>query len=291
MSVSKQKTGGYKRYTRSKFGNIVYFFMLVLMGLFTLLPIVYMIVTSLKPLDELLIFPPRFFVNRPTLSNFIQLPQLLSNLNVPLSRYLFNSLFIAVAVTILQMFFGSSCAFVLSKVKLKFVKIFFAITQLSLLYNAYTLAIPRYIIYVELGMINTYWLYILPSLASSLTVFLIKQYIDDGIPDALLEAAKIDGANLFTIYWRIIMPNIKPALMTVCLYGFQGIWSLQSDGAIFDEVLKTLPSVLTQISSGGLARAGSAMAASVLMMVPVVLVYVISQSSVMETMSSAGMKD
>lgn len=289
--MSKEKTGGYKRYTRSKIGNIFYFFVLVLMGLFTLLPIVYMIVTSLKPLDELLIFPPKFFVNRPTLSNFIQLPQLLSNLNVPLSRYLFNSLFIAVAVTVLQMFFGSSCAFVLSKVKLKFVKIFFAVTQLSLLYNAYTLAIPRYIIYVELDMINTYWLYILPSLASSLTVFLIKQYIDDGIPDALLEAAKIDGANLFTVYWRIVMPNIKPALMTVCLYGFQSIWSLQSDGAIFDEVLKTLPSVLTQISSGGLARAGSAMAASVLMMIPVVLVYVISQSSVMETMSSAGMKD
>ena len=289
--MSKQKQGGYKRYTRSKIGNMFYFFILILFGIFTLLPIVYMIVTSLKPLDELLIFPPRFFVNRPTLSNFIQLPKLLSNLNVPFSRYLFNSFFIAVVVTVLQMLFGSSCAFVLSKVKLRVVKIFFAITQLSLLYNDYTLAIPRYIIYVNLDMINTYWLYILPSLASSLTVFLIKQYIDDGIPDALLEAAKIDGANLLTIYLKIVMPNIKPALMTVCLYGFQGIWSMQSDGAIYDEVLKTLPSVLTQISAGGLARAGSAMAASVLMMVPVVLVYIVSQSSIMETMSSAGMKD
>lgn len=289
--MSKVKYAGYKRYTRSRFGNILYFIFLAFAGIFTLLPIVYMIVTSLKPLDELLIFPPRFFVNRPTFSNYIQLPQLLSNLNVPMSRYIFNSFFIAVVVTILQMFFGSSCAFILSKVKMRFVKVFFAITQLSLLYNAYTLSIPRYIIYVKLDMINTYWLYILPSLASSLTVFLIKQYIDDGIPDAILEAAKIDGAGLFMIYWKIVLPNIKPALLTVCLYGFQSIWSLQSDNAIFDEVLKTLPSVLTQISSGGLARAGSAMAASVLMMLPVVLVYVLSQSSIMETMSSAGMKD
>lgn len=287
----KKPYGEYKRYTRSKFGNVVYFLMLVLAGLFTLLPMIYMIVTSLKPLDELLIFPPRFFVNRPTLSNFTELPALLSNLNVPLSRYVFNSFFIAITVTLLQIFSGSMCAFVLSKVKLRGVAVFFAITQFSLLYNGYTLAIPQYIIFVNLDMINTYWIYILPSIASSMSVFLMKQYIDDGIPDALLEAAKIDGANLFKIYWTIILPNIKPALMTVCLFGFQGIWSLQRTDVIYDEALKTLPSVLTQIGAGGLARAGSAMAASVLIMIPTILVYLFTQSGVMETMSSAGMKD
>ena len=287
----KKPYGEYKRYTRSRFGNVFYFSLLVLAGLFTLLPIIYMVVTSLKPLEELLIFPPRFFVNRPTISNYTELPALLSNLNVPLSRYVFNSLFIAIVVTVLQILSGSMCAFVLSKVKLRGVKIFFAITQFSLLYNAYTLAIPQYIIFVNLNMVNTYWIYILPTIASSMSVFLMKQYIDDGIPDALLEAAKIDGANLFRIYWTIIMPNIKPALMTVCLFGFQGIWSLQRTDVIYDEVLKTLPAVLTQISVGGIARAGSAMAASVLIMVPTILVYLFTQSGVMETMSSAGMKD
>lgn len=286
-----KKTGEYKRYTRSKFGNVFYFLILALAGAFTLLPMIYMVVTSFKPLDELLIFPPRFFVNRPTLSNYTNLPSLLSNLNVPFSRYLSNSLFIAISVTVLQIFTGSMCAFVLSKVKLPWVNVFFAIVQFSLLYNSYTLAIPQYIIYVKLKMINTYWLYILPAIASSLSVFLIKQYIDDGIPDALLEAAKIDGANLFVIYWRVVMPNIKPAVMTMCLFGFQGIWNTQQTDAIYDEVLKTLPAVISQIGNGGIARAGSAMAASVLVMIPTVLVYLITQSNVIETMSSAGMKD
>ncbi len=289
--MNNKKAGEYRRYTRSKFGNVFYFLVLAAAGLFTLLPIIYMLATSLKPLDELLIFPPRFLVNRPTISNFTQLPKLLSNLNVPLSRYLFNSLFVAAIVTFLQMFFGSMCAFVLSKVKLRVVKVFFTITQFALLYNAYTLAIPQYIVFIKLNMINTYWIYILPALASSLTVFLLKQYIDDGIPDALLEASKIDGANLFYTYLHIVLPNIKPALMTVCLFGFQSIWSMQANGTIYDEVLKTLPSVLTQINEGGLARAGSAMAASVLMMVPTFIVYFVTQSNVLETMSSAGMKD
>ena len=115
----KKPYGEYKRYTRSRFGNVFYFSLLVLAGLFTLLPIIYMVVTSLKPLEELLIFPPRFFVNRPTISNYTELPALLSNLNVPLSRYVFNSLFIAIVVTVLQILSGSMCAFVLSKVKLR----------------------------------------------------------------------------------------------------------------------------------------------------------------------------
>lgn len=281
----------YKRYTRSKGGNFVFFFLLALAGLFTLLPMIYMIVTSLKPLDELLIFPPRFFVQRPTLSNYAALPALLSSMKIPLSRYIFNSVFVSVIVTFFQIIFGSMAAFVLSKCRIRGAVVFFLIVQFSLLYNGQTLGIPQYIIFAKMGIINTYWVYILPSLQSSMSVFLFKQYMDDSIPDALLEAAKIDGANLFHIYWRIVMPNIKPAWITVCLFGFQAIWAVQPAGTIFDESLRTLPSILSQISAGGLARAGSSMAASVLLMLPPVLVYIVSQSRVMETMSSAGMKD
>ena len=281
----------YKRFTRSRGGNVVFFGILALMGLFTLLPMIYMIVTSLKPLDELLIFPPRFFVQRPTLANFAALPSLLSSMKIPLSRYVFNSVFIAIVVTVFQIVIGSMAAFVLSKCRIRGGVVFFLIVQFSLLYNGQTLGIPLYIIYSKLGMINTYWVYILPALQSSMSVFLFKQYMDDSIPPSILEAAKIDGASLFKIYWQIVMPNIKPAWMTVCLFGFQAIWSVQPAGTIFDESLRTLPSILTQISAGGLARAGSSMAASVLLMLPPVLVYIISQSRVMETMSSAGIKD
>lgn len=261
------------------------------MGFFTLIPMLYMIITSFKPLDELLIFPPRFFVVRPTFANYLAIPSLLSGMKIPLSRYVFNSVFVALISTIFQIFFGSMAAFVISKTNLRGVKVLFLIIQFSLLYNGQTLAIPQYIIFSNLKIINTYWVYILPAVQSSLSVFLFKQYIDASIPDALMEAARIDGANLTTIYWRILMPNIKPAWMTVGLFGFQAIWSLQPQGTVFNEELRTLPSVLAQISVGGIARSGSAMAATVLLMIPPILVYLISQSNIMETMNSAGIKD
>ena len=281
----------YKRFTRSRGGNVVYFSLLALAGLFTLIPMIYMVVTSFKPLDEMLIFPPRFFVRRPTFSNYTALPALLSNMKVPLSRYVFNSIFIAVIVTVLQIFIGSMAAFVLSKTHIRGASVFFLIVQFSLLYNGQTLGIPQYIIFSQLRIINTYWVYILPALQSSLSVFLFKQYIDDSIPAALLEAARIDGANLLTTYWKIVMPNIKPAWMTIGLFGFQSIWSMQPAGTIFNESLRTLPAILSQIGGGGIARAGSSMAAAVLIMLPLVLVYIITQSKIMETMSSAGIKD
>lgn len=281
----------YKRYTRSRAGNVLYFAILGLAGLFTLLPMIYMIVTSFKPLDELMIFPPKFFVTRPTIANYTALPALLSNIKIPVTRYLFNSIFIAVVTTVFQIFISSMAAFVLSKVKMRGFSIFFLIVQFSLLYNSTTLGIPQYVIFAKMHILNTYLVYILPSLQSAMSIFLMKQYIDDGVPDVLLEAAKIDGAGLFKVYSKIVMPNIKPALMTVCLFGFQGIWSIDGAGKIFDEPLKTLPSILSQISAAGIARAGSATAASVLLMIPLILVYIITQSSIMETMSSAGIKE
>ena len=142
-----------------------------------------------------------------------------------------------------------------------------------------------------MGIIDTLLVYILPYLPSTLGVFLMKQYMDDSVPVALLEAARIDGAGYFSIYFRIVMPLIKPAWLTLLLFAFREMWSMQPTGTIYSEEMKTLPYVLSQVVSGGLARAGSAMAATVLMMIPPIIVYLISQSNVMETMSSAGIKD
>ncbi len=281
----------YKRYSRSRWGNVFFFLFLFLAGAFAILPMVYTIVTSFKPLDELLVFPPRFFVKRPTLQNFVTLPTLMSNLKMPISRYSYNSIFTTVVTTVLQVIVAAMAAFSLSKIKLRGRKVIFLIVQFALLYNSYTLAIPQYIIFSKLQLVNTYWIYILPHLASSMGVFLIKQFIDDSIPDVLLEAAKIDGAGYGRIFWTIVFPNIKPAWLTLLLFAFRDMWSLTPSGVIFDEELKTLPMVMTQISSGGLARAGCTMAASTLMMLPPILIYVFTQSNVMETMSSAGIKD
>ncbi len=286
------KYAEYKRYTRSRAGNVLYFGFLFLMGAFSVLPLFYCVCTAFKPLDELLIFPPRFFVSRPTIENFTVLPSLLEKLSVPFARYIFNSFFIAICTTVLNLFASSMAAYVLSKSRIKGRVVFFMIVQFSLLYNATTLAVPQYLIFSKLHLINTYWVYILPAIPSSMGAFLIKQYIDSGVPDALLEAAKIDGAGVFTVYLRIVMPIIKPALMTQLLFSFQSIWSITpTNGTIFSEELKTLPYVMGSIATGGTARAGSAMASTVLLMIPPIIVYFISQSNIMETMSSAGLKE
>ena len=280
-----------KRFTRSRFGNFMYFFFLTAAGLFSVLPLIYAVTTSFKPIDELLIFPPTFFVRRPTTENYVALPTLLSSLSVPLSRYVFNSLFITVFTSILNIVFSAMAAFSLSKGTYKGRGIIFMIIQFALMFNAYTLSVPQYVIFSELHIVNTYWVYILPQLAGTLGVFLIKQYIEGYVPDALLEAAKIDGAGYLRIFWRIIMPIIKPAWLTVTLFAFRDIWASIPNGTIFDEKLKTLPQIVTQVTAGGTARTGSAMALTTIMMIPPIIIYLISQSNVVEAMSSAGIKE
>ena len=287
----RHSNGTVRKYTRSRFGNFVFFAFLFAFGAFSVLPLVYSVATSFKPLDELLLFPPTLFtVQRPTINNFLALPELISGLNIPLSRYLTNSLFISVAGTVLHVLAATAAAFVLSKIDLKFKRTIFLIIQLSLLFNAYTLSIPRYLIYNGMGIIDTYWVYILPAIPSSMGVFLMKQYMDGYIPDALMEAAKIDGANYLRIFWSIIFPNVKPCVLTLVLFAFQSIWATVPAGTIFDESLKTLPTVMSTIGAGGIARSGAAMAATVIMMIPPIVVYLFSQSSIKETMGSAGIK-
>lgn len=281
----------YRRYTRSTAGNIFYFTVLILAGIFMVFPLFYCIITSLKPLDELLIFPPSFFVRRPTLSNYRVLPALLSNLQISISRYLFNSIFIAVVTTAVGIIASSLAAFTFSKSRIRGRKLMFTIVQLMLLYNAYTLGVPQYLIFCKLHMIDTYWVYILPAIPSSVGCFLMKQFMDVSIPDSLLEAARIDGAGVMRIYWQIAMPIMKPAWMTVLLFSFQGMWSVVPSGTIFSEQLKTLPYVMSSVSAGGIARSGSSMAITVLLMIPPIIVFLFTQSNVMETMSNSGIKE
>ncbi len=284
------KTSQSKRYTRSKAGNTLYVTFLTAFGLFSILPLIYCIATSFKPLDELMIFPPSFFVKRPTFQNYLALPGLLSNLRVPLSRYIFNSFFVSAVTTFLYVFVSALAAFVLTKSPLKSRRGIFTVVQYALLFNTYTLAIPQYLIFSYMGIIDTYWAYILPHIATTMGVFLMKQYIEGSVPDAIMEAAKIDGANPYRIFAQIVVPMVKPCIMTLTLFGFRDVWSALPNGTIFDESLKTLPAVMTQINAGGIARSGSAMAVTVIMMIPPIIVYMVSQSNVIESMNSAGIK-
>lgn len=281
----------YRRFTRSTAGSIGYFTILIVAGLFMVLPLYYCVVTSVKPLDELLIFPPKFFVQRPTFANFKALPSLLSNLQVPISRYLFNTLFITIVTTVSTIISGSMAAFAFSKSKVKGKNLMFNLVQMMLLYNGTTLAVPQYLIFSKMGIIDSYWAYILPSIPSAVNCFLMKQFMDSSINDSLLEAARIDGAGVLGMYWRIVMPIMKPAWMTVLLFSFQTMWSTVPGGTIFSEDLKTLPYVMSSVAAGGIARQGSAMAITVILMIPPILVFMFTQSNVMETMSSSGIKE
>ena len=291
LKLTARKKKQYKRFTRSRAANVMFVTILLVFGLFMVLPLIYSVVTSFKPLDELLAFPPKFFVTRPTLHNYTVLPSLLDNLQVPFSRYAFNSLFISVVITVGHVIVAGMAAFTLSNCKHKFISAVFWGVQVALLFNGYTLGIPQYIIFSKIGIIDTYWVYILPALQSTTGVFLMKQYMDVSVPKALMEAALLDGAGYYRIFWTLVMPLVKPAWLTLSLFAFRDAWALQPSGTIFSENLKTLPVAMNQIAASGIARSGSVMAATVILMIPPILVYLVSQSNVMETMSSAGMKD
>ncbi len=271
-------------------GTIFIFAFLLLLGLFMALPIYLAVVMSIKPVEELFIFPPKLYAIEPTLENFGTMFAVLKSNQVPFSRYVFNSVFVTATVTVAQCVFASMAAFVLAKCRFPGSKILNSIIVIALLYQSNVIYIMQYMVMAKLGMIDTYWALILPSVASPMGLFLMRQSIGQ-VPDAMIEAAKVDGAGLFRICWQIVMPNQKPALMTLIIFAFQAAWNIQAGSVVFNEAYKTLPTVVTQAASSGLARAGVAMAAAVFMLVPPIVVFMIAQKNVIETMAHSGIKD
>lgn len=271
-------------------GTVAIFLFLTILGLFMVLPIYLTIVMSIKPVEELFIFPPKLYAIRPTLDNFSDMFAALHQNRVPFSRYVFNSIFVTATVTIAQCVFASMAAFVLAKCRFPGSRIINSIIVVALLYQSNVIYIMQYIVMAKLHMIDTYWALILPSIASPMGLFLMRQSIGQ-VPDAMIEAAKVDGAGLFRICWQIVMPNQKPALMTLIIFAFQAAWNIQTGTVVFQEQYKTLPTVVTQAASSGLARAGVAMAAAVFMLIPPIVVFMIAQKNVIETMAHSGIKD
>ena len=264
--------------------------LLLVLGFFMVIPLVFSVVNAFKPLEEFFIFPPKFYVVNPTLENFRNLFALTSNLWVPFSRYIFNSVFVSAAATAGHLLVASTAAYVLSKHEFKGKKTLNSIIMVALMFSSTVMAIPQYLIAANLGFINTYLALIVPVLGAPLGVFLMRQYME-GVPQSVLESARLEGAGEFRICWRIVMPSIKPAWITVIIFTFQGVWNNTGGNMIYSEQLKVLPTVLTQISASGMTRAGVGAAASLFLMIPPILVFVITQSQVVETMASSGIKE
>lgn len=275
---------------RSLWGDGLMLLVLILCGTFMVLPLVYAICNAIKPLEELFLFPPRFFVRNPTLNNFHDIFVLMSQSWVPFTRYVFNTVFITLTGTVGHLLVASLCAFALAKHRFPGRNLIFGVIVTALMFSNQVTAIPNYLIMSKLNWLDTYFSLIIPAIAAPLGLFLMKQFMEQ-IPDTLLEAARIDGAGEFITFLKIGMPMVKPAWLTLIIFSFQDLWNMQGANYIYSEELKTLPYALSQISAGGIARAGAASAVVVIMMSVPIIVFIISQSSIIETMASSGIKE
>lgn len=286
----ERSKGTNKRVGKSWTNDIGIFLLLTFLGLFMIAPIYIAVITSIKPVQEIFIMPPRLYAMDPTMDNFKDLFQVANNSWVPFSRNVLNSIFVTVAATVLHVIFVCMASFILAKCRFPGVKLINKLVVTALLFNSTVTYIMQYIVMAQLGMINTYSALILPLIATSMGLYLMIQSVGQ-IPDAMIEAAKVDGAGLMRICWQIIVPNSKPAIMTIIIFQFQAAWNSTGGNLVYDEALKTIPTVVQQIAAAGIARQGAIAASAVVLMVPPLAVFIAAQSNVMETMAHAGMKD
>lgn len=279
-----------RRRNRSMFGDLGLMIVLGFFGIFSLFPLLFIIVNAFKPMSEIFIFPPRLVVDNPTFNNFFDLGVIIENFDVPFSRYAFNTLLIVGLGTAGTVILGSMAAFPLAKYVFPGSKVMSQIIVYALMFNGTVTAIPNYLIMSKLGLINSYWAVIIPAVAGTLGIYLMQSYMVQ-IPNEMLESAKIDGANDFVTYWKIVMPLCKPAWITLIILSFQAMWGTTGGIFIYKEELKPMSYVLTQIVSAGISRTGVSSAVSLILLAVPVTVFVVAQSNVIETMASAGLKE
>ena len=279
-----------KRVSRSVQGTVLLAIVLLIFGTFMALPMVYIICGAFKPLEEIFLFPPRIIVQNPTLDNFKSMAELISNMWVSFERYLFNSAFVSIIGTAAYLIIATMAAYPLSKHDFVGRKTLRELITVALMFTSAVTGLVQYLLMSFVGMIDTYFAMIFPSLSSTMGVFLCIQNLST-IPDSLLEAGKIDGAGEFKIFYRLVLPNIRPVIFTMAIFQFQGMWNLSPSSVIYSEQLKTLPLALSQIASAGISRAGVGSAAALILIIPPILVFIISQSNVMETMANSGIKE
>jgi ABC-type glycerol-3-phosphate transport system permease component len=279
-----------KQLNRSVAGNTLLFAIMIVCGLFMVLPLVMIVNNALKPLDELYQFPPKIFVRNPTLENFSDLFVLMNDSWVPFSRYILNTIIITGGGMVGHVVIASMAAYPLAKNEFPFKKQLFSMVVLSMMFSWTVTQIPQYLIISWLHINNTYLALILPAWAFGMGLYLMKQFMEQ-LPDSLMESARLDGASEWQIFWRIVMPNVKPAWLTLAIFQFQQMWG--NTGALFlrDEQLKPLQYALQQITAGGVARAGAAAAVTFIIAAVPIIFFLICQSNVLETMTTSGMKD
>lgn len=272
------------------FGKVLLYLVMLFLVAFTALPLVFVVVTAFKPLDELFLFPPRFYVSHPTTQNFTDLLVTLGSSTVPFTRYIFNSILVTVVVVALTVLVCSLAAYSLVKFKPKGGKMIFDLILVALMFSGHVTKIPSYLIVNGLHLVNSYWALILPNIAVAYNCFLMRQFITQ-YPDELIEAARIDGAGELKIFWKMVMPALAPAWSTLIVFSFVSNWNDYFSPLIYitSQAMKTLPLALQTIGSG-MSRAGAMNAAALITTMPTILIFTFMQRNVMETMTYSGIK-
>ena len=276
---------------RSAGGDVGIYIMLGLVAIVMVLPMVYAVCQSLKPLDEIFVFPPKFFVINPSFENFRELFRTMGDSWVPFSRYVFNTILISVVGTLGNVLLSSYAAYAIAKIKFPGRETLFGIVRMSLMFNATVTGISNFLIMSALGWVDTYMAVIVPAFCTSFGLYLMKQFMETSVNDSVLESARLEGASENKIFWKIAMPMVKPAWATLILFAFKDLWNSGANLYIYSEQLKTLNYAISQLVTAGIERSGVSAASTVIMMIVPILVFIISQSNIIETMASSGMKD
>lgn len=282
------KTG--KNANRSRFVTFLIIGLIALYGLFSCLPIILAVNQAFKPINEFYIYPPKIIVENPTTSNFKMLFDLMTTTWVPFSRYVFNTFFITIIGTVGNVLICSMAGYPLAKHKAPGIGFLFGLVTVALMFTAMVSDVANYMTISWLGWLDSYTAAVVPAFATSLGLFLMRQFMVQ-IPDDMIKSAYIDGANEYQIFWRIIMPQVKPAWLTLSIFSFQGLWNTGNIPYIYREELKTMGYALSQIVTGGIVRAGAGAAVGVVMMIVPIMFFVFSQSRIMETMVASGIKE
>lgn len=280
---------------RSKGGDTGITIVLLIFGALMFFPLFYVVMNAFKPLEEYFYFPPVIIPHNPTTSNFTYLFQLMSTSWVPFSRYIFNTVFITVAGVAGNVIICSLCGYALSKIPFPGHKACFQVIQKSMMFSSTVAGVITFIIMTLLGWVDSYFAIIIPAWATNTNLYLMKQFMDSNISDEMLESARLDGSSEFRTFLYIAMPLVKPGWLTLIVYSFQGLWATGSSPYIYSEQLKTINYAISQILSGTSTvttlRQGASAASSLIMLIVPIAVFIISQSNIIETMGSSGMKD
>ncbi len=278
-----------EKLNRSVFGNITAMLFLLIFGVFVALPMYYSVINAFKPVSELFLFPPRFVVYHPTLENFKNIIKVQSQSLIPTERYVFNSILVTVCSTAGYILLASMAGYAMAKISFPGKKAVNTVIVFAILFRPEVTSLPQYILMAKVGILDTFWALILPLMGTSFGVFLMAQFME-AIPDEILEAARIDGAGEKYLFFKIVLPSVRPAWLTLMIFTFISGWASTGAQFTYSESMKLLPTMMQQINTGGIIRSGVTAAVSVLLMLPPVILFLICENSVVETMAHSGIK-